>query len=112
MTETNISTIKKLIYTLHNAVTTNTTSDVVALGEGPRTVQASITGTGTVSATVSWYGSNINSNTSGILCATSSLSGTNSDITGISVTAEWPYMYAVISSITGTGAAVTTTIGE
>ena len=112
MSEISMSSMKKLITTLHDAVTTNTTSEVAILGDGPRTIQASITGTGTVSATVTWYGSNICSNTSGVICATTSLSGTNSDVSGASVTAEWPFMYAVISSITGTGAAVTTTIGE
>ena len=110
MTATTLTQTKAVLILL-DAVTANTTSEVFSVIKGPRTVQASITVTGTVSCTVSWYGNNENSNTTGVLCATSTLSGTTSDHTGIAVPAEWPYMYCVLSSISGTGATVTATVG-
>ena len=101
----------KEVFTLLDAVTTNQTSAAVAIPKGTRTIQASISGTGAVSATVTWYGSNSNAASGGALIATSTLSGTTTDATGAEITAEWPYMYCVLSDISGTGAAVTANIG-
>jgi hypothetical protein len=102
-------------------VSTNMTSSRVPLPDGPKTIQAYIKGTsGTVSCTINWYGSNYSDTTFGELLATMALSGTGvgtldtslvADHTGTSIVAEWPYMFAVLSAITGTGAVVTASIG-
>jgi hypothetical protein len=99
------------VFTLLDAVTTNQTSRAYAIPKCRRTVQASIAGTGAVSGTVTWYGSNSNAASGGIELATSTLSGTDSDTTGADIPAEWPYMYCVLSAISGTSAAVTASVG-
>jgi len=101
----------KEVFTLLDAVTTNQTSAAVAIPKGPRTIQSSIAGTGAVSATVTWYGSNSNAASGGVVIDTHTLSGTNSAVEGSEITAEWPYLYCILTSISGTGAAVTTTVG-
>lgn len=101
----------KEVFTLLDAVTTNQTSAAVAIPKGPRTIQASIAGTGAVSGTVTWYGTNSNEASGGILLATSTLSGTTTDTTGAEITAEWPYIYCTLAGISGTGAAVTASVG-
>lgn len=107
-----ITDLSKQVFTLLNAVTANGTSSAVAIPKGSRTIQASIAGTGAVSGTVTWYGSNRNANSGGVLLATSTLSGTNEDTTGNTDTIqEYPYMYCVLAGISGTGAAVTADIG-
>ena len=101
----------KSVSTLLSAVTTNQTSAATSIKSGPRTIQGSIAGTGTISATLSWYGSNINSTSGGVLLATMSLAGTTTDVSGSAIIAEWPYMYVILTLITGTSAAVTATVG-
>jgi hypothetical protein len=101
----------KIVNTLLNEVTTTQTSQVFPIPAEDRTIQASISGTGAVSATVLWYGSNINSAKGGRLFATSTLSGTTTDDTGVVVTEQWPFVYVQLSAISGTDAAVTVTIG-
>jgi len=96
----------KRIFTLLDAVLIDGTSPVVDVGDGRRTLSASIAGSGAVSGTVTWYGSHTSSG-AGVIVATSTLSGTTTDITGADVPAEWPYMYCVLSALTGTSAAVT-----
>jgi hypothetical protein len=67
--------------------------------------QAAITGTGSVSATVTIQGSNDGVNWSTIGTAMS-LSGTGSDVKTTSAAIPWRLHRAVIASITGTGATV------
>lgn len=102
---------EKLVMTALNAATTNQTSASIAVIRGRRTFQASIAGTGAVSATVTWYGSNINAASGGALLSTMTLSGTTTDQAGADISAEWPFVYCVLSAISGTGAAVTATVG-
>jgi hypothetical protein len=97
-------------HTLLSAVTSNQTSIAQELPSGRRTVQASIAGTGAVSGTVTWYGNNTNSNSGGVLLATSTLSGTTTDTTGADIPAEWPWVYCILADISGTGATVTATV--
>jgi hypothetical protein len=92
-------------------VTTNISSSAVAVNKGRRTFQASISGTGAVSATVTWYGSHQNTNTSGVLLSTMSLTGTDADIAGEDIPGQWPYVWTKVEDITGTGATVNTSIG-
>ncbi|MGZ8442543.1 MAG: hypothetical protein ACXWXZ_04005 [Candidatus Binatia bacterium] len=101
----------KEVFTLLDAATTNQTSAAVAIPKGSRTIQATITGTGAVSGTVTWYGTHSDAASGGILLATSTLSGTTSDTTGSEIPSEWPYIYCALASISGTGAAVTATVG-
>ena len=103
---------KIVTYSFLNEATANGNSLTVQIPSGDRTVEAFITGTGTVSATITWYGCNTNRNTNGKLLATTTLSGTTSDGSGGVVTESWPYMYCVLSAISGTGAKVTATVGN
>ena len=101
----------KAITTLLSAITTPTTGASFAVRSGSRTVKAEVTGTGAITATVELYGNHDTSTSTGILLATITLSGTTSAIDGTNITAEWPFMYAKLTAITGTSAAVTCTMG-
>ena len=96
------------------AQTTNATSTAIpgASNNSGCIVQATITGTGTVSATVTLYGNTTNATTGGIALGSAiSLSGTNS-ATGSAVdTQGWPWYYVVITSISGTNAAINVNVG-
>lgn len=100
----------KTVTTVFNAATATATSSVTATTANRKTIQSSIVGTGAVSGTVLWYGNNTNASSGGVLIATHTLSGTTTDTTGSDIPAEWPYIYAVISAISGTGAAITSTM--
>jgi hypothetical protein len=105
------SVATKNIYLLLDSVTVNMTSDVVVSGYGGRRiVKASIAGTGAVAASVALYG-NIDPFSTGVLLATLTLSGTTTDQAGADIPAEWPYMYCVLSGISGTNAAVSVSVG-
>ena len=111
-----MDTRTKLVYTLLNAVTANVQSSTWAIPAGHKTIEAFITGTGAVSATITWYGCNTRRTVGGILFATTSLSDTNAAYSGGGDTsstpiAEWPYVYCVLSAISGTNAVVTATVG-
>jgi hypothetical protein len=101
----------KTVYTMLNAVTTNQTSVSQSLGSGRRTIKTSIAGTGAVSATVTFYGNDVDS-TATMIALTDPilLSGSGADYAGADLPAEWPYMWAKVENITGTGAAVTATV--
>lgn len=74
------------------------------------TLQAVLTGTGAVSATINWYGSN--DGVTGVLLGTTSLSGTNSDSDGLAPLAQWPYIGKQVTAISGTSASVACTAGR
>jgi hypothetical protein len=95
--------------------TTNGASTLAKNLSGDRCIQAIIRGPQASSATVSWYGSNTDNLTDGVLVATSTLlipTGLTVFSTGNQFYSSWPYMYAVISAISGTGAAVTALISN
>lgn len=73
------------------------------------TYQATVTGTGAVSATVKVQVSNDDSNW--IDLGTITLSGTTSDTDGFSSDAPWAYRRGNVTAISGTGAAVTLAMG-
>ena len=75
--------------------------------KGAKVVEATVTGTGAVTATVEIYGNTRNNNTDGILLATITLSGTAPQRDGFAFDAGWPFVYARVTALTGTGAAVT-----
>lgn len=101
---------EKKVTTIFNAVTTNQQSDTFPFVPKERTVEAWVTGTGTVGATLKVYGANTDRATNGVLLATLTLSGTTSDSAGSILSSNWGYIYIVLSGITGTGAAVTFTL--
>jgi hypothetical protein len=100
----------KVTYTLLDAVTSDGSSIAKKLPTGRRWVQCSIAGTGAVSGTVTWYGNTTESETGGVLLATSTLSGTTTDTTGADLPGEPEYVYCTLASISGTNAAVTASV--
>jgi hypothetical protein len=101
-----------------NNVTANGTSQTVETKSGKYggtntvNVKASINGSGTVSGTVSFYGNDVRSNSGGVLLGSAlSLTGSGSNTQGANVP-KWPFMYAVLASITGTGATVSASVSE
>lgn len=101
----------KKVVTLLNQATTVSTGEIKGLTSGIRTLHTTVSGTGAVSATVEFYGSNLDDSTTGILLATSILSGTNKDNAGDSDYREYLYMWAKVTAISGTNAKVTATVG-
>lgn len=101
--------------TLLNAVTAAATSDADFAEDrrGDRSYQATVSGTGAVTATVIIEGSNEDPAKSPtfLTIATITLSGTTSASDGFVGTAAWGYVRARLTAITGTGAAVTVTMG-
>jgi hypothetical protein len=101
----------KVVITLLDAVTANKQSDTFPIPVGTNTIEAFVTGSGAVAATIVIYGANTKRTTNGIPLATITLSGTDSDQAGDILTSNWGYMYAILSGISGTSAKVTVTIG-
>lgn len=77
------------------------------------TVQAIIEGSGAVSATVEIYGShrNTNSTSLGELLGTLSPTGTDAGQDSFAFDAPWPFIFAVLTAISGTGAKVNVSLG-
>ena len=98
---------KQGVTVLFDQQATTATSNPTDFIEGDFVVHAFVAGTGAVTATVLWYGNTDKTNTNGVLIATSTLSGTTSDSTGAEIVCNWPYIYAVLSAISGTSAKVT-----
>lgn len=98
------------IVNLLSGVTTTVTGQVFTIrGALPRVVSAKVSGSGAVSATVEIYGKAGDGGSN--LLATFSLSGTTSDNDGVGIEVPWPEMWAVVTAISGTGAALTVTTG-
>lgn len=95
-----------LLQSFHASATTNETTSAFLRDGVNWGYQSSITGSGAVSATVTIQGSNDGSNWTTIGTAMS-LSGTGSDIKATSSAVVWRHHRSVITSITGTSAAVT-----
>jgi len=95
---------------LLDAVTTVQTSGAHARKSTNSAYQASVAGTGAVSATIVIEFSNDGINW--IEGATITLSGTTSATDGFAVDAGWVYARANLTAISGTGAAVTVMAGE
>lgn len=102
---------KKTVIILLYQATANQTSESRSIMSGKRTLEAYVTGTGSVAATVNVYGCNTDRTSNGVLVSTIVLSGTGSDQAGAELTVEWPYLYAVLSGISGTGATVNVSVG-
>lgn len=99
-----------------NYTTTNANSSPIYKESPYSAYQAIITGTGTVSATVTIQVANEDAtfqgtNSNWITIGTISLSGTTTATDGFTTIAPWRYTRCVISSITGTGASVSVIMG-
>lgn len=100
---------KKVIILL-SSVATLSTGEITGVWAGNRTIQASISGVGAVSATVEFYGSNLENLTTGVLLATIALSGNDTDNSGDVIPAEYAFMWAKITALSGTNSKVTATV--
>lgn len=96
---------------LLNAVTATATSDADFSLERRinRTYQATVVGTGAVSATVIIEGSN--DEVGYLTLGTITLSGTTSASDGFVSEAAWAYVRARVTAVSGTSAAVTVSLG-
>jgi len=101
----------KKVIKLLDSVTTTQTGEFIRIPAGSRTIQAVVTGTGAVSATVEFYGSNNEVVANGILLATATLSGTTTASTGAVITAEYDVMWAKVTAISGTTTNIVATVG-
>jgi hypothetical protein len=117
---TNTSAIEKWknnrinMVTIFDAVITDdTTSDVFAVNDGDKTFATLLTGTGAVSATVTYYGGNFNNVNYGEVLDTHVLSGTDSDHaqSELVITGKWKFVWAIITDLLGTDAAITSVMG-
>ena len=77
----------------------------------PRTVQASIAGTGAQTATVIVEGANEATGTYFETIVTFTLSGNPNDHGGYAFPANWTYLRARITTLTGTGATINVNLG-
>lgn len=82
---------------------------VVAISPEMRTFSVFVAGTGAVTATVLIEVSN--DGTVFFEAGTVTLSGTTIDADGFAMNAKWAYVRTNVTAITGTGAAVTVTLG-
>lgn len=96
------------LISLADAATTTGPLPTQQVSGNHRTYQATVTGTGAVTATVLIEVSN--DGTNWFTQATISLSGTDSDTDGAALEANWPFVRANISAISGTGASVVVTL--
>jgi len=90
--------------------TTTGTSEIIQPWGTRRTIEATVTGTGAVSATVVVQISN--DETNWLTLTTLTLSGTTTAFDGAAMDAAWRYMRVNLSAISGTGAAVTVIVGS
>jgi hypothetical protein len=100
----------KIAYVL-NGKTSTGDSAIFAITPDQRTFSAKVVGTGAVTATIIIYVSNTGDDDDWSTAATITLSGTTSDSAGFAMNAKWAYTKANVSAISGTGAAVTVTLG-
>ncbi len=75
------------------------------------TFQATVTGTGAVTATVEIEVSNDGTNWCDTAAGTISLSGTTTHTDGFTTTSPWKYVRANVTAISGTGASVDVVMG-
>jgi hypothetical protein len=101
---------------LLTAVTTNTTGNTFPIGnifdtsKPNRCYQATVSGTGAVTATVTFFGSNDGVNWSATPFGTVTLSGTTTVTDNFASVAPWAFVRCVTASVSGTGATVTASV--
>lgn len=95
----------------YNGVTTTTTGNAHYKDSPYSTFQATVTGTGAVSATVVIDCSNDGTNWCATALGTITLSGTTSAADGFTTTAPWKFIRARVTAVSGTGATVVSLMG-
>lgn len=100
----------KVMDLLQNATTT-VTGDWKYKDAPQATIQATVSGTGAVTANVIIDCSNDGVNAVSTSLGTIGLSGTTSSSDGFTTSAPWKYVRARVTSISGTGATVNVNIG-
>lgn len=94
------------------AFATTTSTGAAVYKDSPKaTIQATVVGTGAVTATVVIDCSNDGTNWCSTALGTITLSGTTSSSDGFTTDAPWKYVRARVTAISGTGATVTCLIG-
>lgn len=94
------------------AATTTTATGSGMYKDSPKSaIQATVVGTGVVTATVVIDASNDNTFWCATALGTITLSGTTSSSDGFTTDAPWKYIRARITAISGTGATVTVNMG-
>lgn len=102
----------KVMDLLPSAGTTTTVTGDGRYKDSPYTTfQASVVGTGAVTATVVIDCSNDGVNWCSTALGTITLSGTTSSSDGFTTAAPWKYVRARVTAISGTGATVTVNMG-
>lgn len=96
---------------LLQGATTTTTGDWKYKDAPNSTTQATVTGTGAVTATVVIDVSNDGVNAIATALGTITLSGTTSSSDGFVTNAPWKYVRARVTAISGTGATVNVNLG-
>lgn len=95
------------VFTIMTGVTTNTTSATAVVHSGGKTPMASLTGTGALTGTVTFYGDMENTTTAGEWICTLVLDATTKGVKYCNqFTKDYSYYHAVTTLITGTGATV------
>lgn len=103
-----VESINQALY-ITNGQTSTGVGQVVAISPEMRTFDVIVAGTGAVTATVVIEVSN--NGTTFFEAGTVTLSGTTVDADGFAINAKWAYTRTNVTAITGTGAAVTVTLG-
>lgn len=77
-------------------------------GDASRAFKARVTGTGAVTATIEIFGTDkeTTDENDAVLVGTITLSATTTDCDGFASDAPWPWVFAKLSNVTGTGATV------
>jgi hypothetical protein len=78
----------------------------IGVPSGSKVIQATVSGTGSVSATVEVYGNTQNANSGGVLLATITLAGTNVATDGFAFDAQWPFVYFNLAAISASSSVV------
>ena len=103
-----VESTNQVLY-ITNGQTSTGVGQVVAISPEMRTFDVIVAGTGAVTATVVIEVSN--NGTTFFEAGTVTLSGTTVDADGFAINAKWAYTRTNVTAITGTGAAVTVTLG-
>jgi hypothetical protein len=97
---------------LNGVLVTGASSTFGPSKAGEKVFQATVTGTGAVTATVLIQVSNNVSTLGWITLGTITLSGTTTATDGFASEASWAYYRANVTAVSGTGAAVYVTVAE
>jgi hypothetical protein len=105
------------IFTLFTGVTSNSTPperplDISLTAPRPnRTYQAKVSGTGAITATITFFGSNVSGEYPATAFGTITLSGTNTVTDNFVSGASWNFVQCTVANVTGTAATVSATVG-